>query len=94
MTAKQYLEKYPAFEIHEDDHITDRACPKCGDRDSITITATSQFDIYPDGTEQNGDVEWDDASPCHCRKCGHSATVADFDVPGLDEALADRLPQT
>ena len=84
------LDKYPDMELHEDDHLTDKACPNCGERDSITISATSDFDIYPDGTDQNGDVEWTDDSPCKCRACSHGGTVGEFTFTGLDEDLAAR----
>lgn len=90
MNAQEFLAKYPDTELHEDDHLTDLACPQCGDRDSLTIQATSQFDIYPDGTDQNGDVEWDSSSYCHCRQCGYSSVLANFTIKGLDEAIQEK----
>jgi DNA-directed RNA polymerase subunit RPC12/RpoP len=85
------MAKFPKLvrDQHEDDHLTDIVCPECGDRDAISIAAESWFEIYPDGTGEHEDVNWEQTAGCKCRQCGHHATVADFTFHKLDETLAE-----
>jgi hypothetical protein len=53
-------------------------CPNCGSEGPFKIEAVSTFTVSDDGTEDHGDVEWDDESFCQCEDCDHKGTVADF----------------
>lgn len=53
-------------------------CPACGQADQLVIMITTLSRVTPDGSEPEGDHEWDDASYCRCPECGHDGTVADF----------------
>ena len=53
-------------------------CPCCGQKDEFLITATAQFVVRDDGTDDYHDVEWDDDSYCECPSCHHHGTVKDF----------------
>lgn len=71
------------------------ACTGCKSDGPFLITATSIFLVEDDGTEYNGDVEWDDDSPCECRQCGKAGKVKDFKAPecadchGVNEETQD-----
>jgi hypothetical protein len=54
------------------------SCPKCGSEGPFAILCTALFHVSDEGTEDHGDVEWDDESFCRCKACGHQATVGDF----------------
>jgi hypothetical protein len=34
--------------------------------------------VYDEGTDEYGDVEWEDDSYCRCHKCDHTGVVKDF----------------
>lgn len=53
-------------------------CPQCGSEDRFRIAATSIFTVTDDGTEDHGDVEWDDDSHAECAACRHRGTLKDF----------------
>jgi len=56
-------------------------CPQCGSYGPFKILATKTgwARAYDDGTcDFNGDVEWEDSSPCECPGCGLSGTVTTF----------------
>ena len=55
-------------------------CPKCGQGDRLSIAAVQWHDLLPDGTDNHGDVEWEDESPamCNAPDCGWHGTVADL----------------
>ena len=56
-------------------------CPQCGALEPFSISADACFDVTDDGVEQDGDVEWDGDSHCHCKTCGHSGQVRGFHIP-------------
>ena len=61
--------------------MSDYKCPKCNatsEGTNFNIVATATFEVSDMGTEDYGDVEWNDDSPMWCRACGHSGIVADF----------------
>lgn len=58
----------------------DMACPQCEQAEALSIEIVCTATLSIDGTEDNGDHYWDDASPCSCDACGHSGTVAEFRV--------------
>ena len=51
-------------------------CPKCGQGDQLSIAAVQWHDLLPDGTDNHGDVEWDDDSVAKCNSCDWCGTVA------------------
>ena len=57
------------------------ACPICHHDDRIEVTFTGTCLLTGSGSEDNGDHEWDESSPCMCRHCYHMATVNDFLLP-------------
>lgn len=87
--ARAFLEKFPGS-IVNDGCLQDMACPKCGEREVLHITATSVFQVYDEGTDDHEDVEWDGDSHCCCRECGHEGKVKDFQIPFLDAEIEAR----
>lgn len=62
-------------------------CPQCGAYGPFKILATKTgwAHAYDDGTcDFNGDVEWEDNSPCECPACQFSGTVSDFRASALE----------
>ena len=57
------------------------ACPQCEADGPFKITSTTVATMYDDGCGETSHMEWDDASPCVCNACGHTATVAAFRLP-------------
>ena len=53
-------------------------CPACGQANELVIAITTLARIAPDGSDPEGDHEWDETSYCRCPDCGHHGTVADF----------------
>ena len=53
-------------------------CPACGQANELVIMITTLSRVTPEGSEPEGDHEWDEASYCRCPECGHAGTVADF----------------
>lgn len=53
-------------------------CPECDNTDRFQIGGTSFFDVVRNGTDEFGDVEWDDASTCVCPECQYVGDVLDF----------------
>ena len=54
-------------------------CPACGQADELCIMITTLARVTADGSEPEGDHEWEDTSYCDCPECGHAGVVADFD---------------
>lgn len=80
--AAQAMAAYPgsrvtSFETNEN-VLEGFDCPHCGSLRPFDIAATAVFRVYDDGTDEHGDVEWDDADTCTCVACGHRGTVAQF----------------
>jgi hypothetical protein len=72
--------------------MSDMKCPKCGyDGGWFSIEATSVFQVAPDGTDDYGDVEWNDNSSCQCSECYHEGTVIEFTpvLPRVKEKLIE-----
>lgn len=53
-------------------------CPKCKHEDSFKICAAIWCDVTDEGSEVEGDHEWDEESLIHCGSCGHGGTVNQF----------------
>jgi hypothetical protein len=85
--AQKHLARFPESNIKEN-CLFDMACPKCGQRNKLRITATIIAIVSDDGTDRDwSDCEWENNSPCECCSCSHSGTVQDFTIEGLDEEL-------
>ena len=55
-------------------------CPDCGNEESFRIAATTIATVTDDGTEDHGDMEWDDDSYAECTACHRHGTLKDFTV--------------
>ena len=53
-------------------------CPKCGQEDRFKIAATIFCLVTDDGSDAEGDHEWDDDSPTYCPECGFNGEWKDF----------------
>jgi hypothetical protein len=58
--------------------IEDMRCPGCGNHSRFKIVGTAVFEVTADGTEDYGDVDWDDASHASCPDCHAEGTVGYF----------------
>lgn len=56
------------------------ACPSCGSDEGIKLEVSVMAHLSEDGTEPDGDHEWDDNSFCFCRMCQFDGKVSEFDV--------------
>lgn len=54
-------------------------CPQCGDDEELYVTFTGEAKLFPNGTEDDGDHEWDSRSKCRCG-CGWEGTVKDCET--------------
>ena len=61
-------------------------CPKCGHEDSFKIEATVVALVTDEGTEDFGDVEWDEDHYCECDDCHYFGTIKDFTLPSEGDA--------
>lgn len=59
-------------------------CPECQSDGPFRIEAKAMFLAHDDGTEVDGDVEWDDDAHCECAECGHSGALSGFRLPEED----------
>lgn len=61
-------------------------CPNCENEDRFRIAGTTIFTVTDDGTDDYGDIEWDDASFAGCPECGRHGTLRDFRTVPLPAA--------
>lgn len=54
------------------------ACPGCGSDGELMVVVTVWAALSTDGTEPEGDHEWNEDSAMSCRACGHGGKVAAF----------------
>ena len=54
------------------------ACPRCGSGEHVRVAATVWADLRPDGTDHDGDTEWEDSSAAMCGSCDWSGMVSDL----------------
>lgn len=57
------------------------ACPACGDFGpfKILVSQSGMTRVSDEGTDSiEGDMEWEDDSPCECLECGHTGKVGQF----------------
>lgn len=62
------------------------ACPACGNEDRLRIAGTTVFTVTDEGTEDHGDILWDDDSYARCPECDREGVLRDF------RAKPSRLP--
>jgi hypothetical protein len=68
-------------------------CPACGNEESFRIAAKTIATVTDDGTEEHGDMEWDDDSYAECTACPRHGTLKDFTVRrDLEPASVKRSP--
>ena len=58
----------------------DLACPECGQAETLSIVVTCTAILSIDGTEVQGDHDWDETSCCFCDECGHNGLVGEFRI--------------
>ena len=54
------------------------ACRKCGQDEHFDIIITTLARLSADGSDPQGEHEWNDESYCQCPHCRTDGTVADF----------------
>ena len=52
-------------------------CPNCNQGDNLSVVALVSVELCPDGTDADGNHEWDDSSMASC-SCGWQGKVSDF----------------
>jgi hypothetical protein len=65
-------------------------CPDCGNEDRFRIQGMTLFTVTDDGTDEFGDVEWDDDSYAECVACHRHGTLKDFMVTTQPTAIMER----
>ena len=60
-------------------------CPRCLAGDRLMIAAIQWHALLPDGTDNHGDVEWEDTSPAACSGCEWHGTVKDLIEVPMDD---------
>ena len=63
-------------------------CPACGQAEELCIMITTLARVTADGSDPEGDHEWEDTSYCHCPECGHAGVVSDFSQSPFDAERA------
>ncbi len=58
----------------------DMACPRCGQADTLSVEITCTATLSINGTEDNGDHYWDEASSCGCDACDYRGTAGEFRI--------------
>ncbi len=56
-------------------------CPACGNEDRFRIVGKALFTVTDEGTDEFGDVEWDDDSFAECPDCGRDGPLKEFRSP-------------
>ena len=88
MNTTEFLAKFPNTTRENENVLKDIACPRCGQRESFRVEATIMAILHDDGTDRNNsDGEYDLQSYCECPQCLLSATLNDFFIEGLDDAV-------
>jgi hypothetical protein len=54
-------------------------CPQCGDDENLNIQCSVWVKLFEDGTETDGDHDWDSNSPASC-SCGWEGRVRDANI--------------
>jgi hypothetical protein len=67
--------------------LADIKCPACGNEESFRIQATTLALVTDDGTDELGDMEWDDDSYAECAQCLKAGKLRDFQ-PTRERTLA------
>ena len=68
-------------------------CPAFGQAEHLQIVITALARLTPEGSDPEGDHEWDDGSYCRCPECDHDGIVADFRQSASD-AERTALPKS
>ena len=58
----------------------DLACPRCSQAETLSIVVSCTAILSIEGTDVQGDHDWDDTSCCFCDLCGHNGTVGEFRI--------------
>jgi hypothetical protein len=64
--------------VATEDVLPGMACPVCGQNEMLNLTGTTTFfGVTPTGTDQHGDIEWEDNGFASCDGCGWNGKVRD-----------------
>lgn len=86
MTAQEFIKKYPDSEINEN-CLVDVACPACGSRGPFNIAVCTVVEMSDYGSEDAGDIQYDERSHANCPSCGRYDNYEGFVIEGLDDLL-------
>jgi hypothetical protein len=64
-------------------------CPSCKQEDRFSIIGSSVFEMYDDGSEGHGDIEYDETAFCACPNCDWEGTIGD--AKALTDEEKERL---
>lgn len=64
-------------------------CPNCGNEEPFNIVSVATFKVYDDGTDEFGDVAWDDSSFCECPGCGKHGCLGEFRTGLLEKERSE-----
>lgn len=66
-------------------------CPECGQDSKFRVRATSVFNLYDDGTDHDGDVEYDDDAfvSCDGQGCSYEGKLRDFRIENQVKSQCD-----
>jgi hypothetical protein len=53
-------------------------CPVCKSSEPFRISATATILMYDDGSDEVGDIDWEQDSHIQCERCKHQGTVKTF----------------
>lgn len=65
------------------------ACPRCGEHDKLIVTGAADFELTDAGTDDFGDVTFDDDSPARCSVCDFAGRLKDFGLDGPEQNVRD-----
>lgn len=77
--------------VQNDNCLAGMQCPECRSQAPFVITALSDFEMYDDGSESHGDIEYDDDSSCRCKACNYTGAVGHFKAKKYTVTLTGRL---
>lgn len=67
----------------------DVCCPGCGSDEHMKVLISAYAELSVDGTDPDGDHDWDGESPIHCSACNWHGHVRDCSADAIAAAKAD-----
>jgi len=66
--------------VVNDNCLSGMRCPKCRSLGPFSIAVTTVAVVHDDGSDETGELNWDDSSRCGCRECPFVGVVKDFTI--------------